>query len=723
MNCGIILPLLFLLIIVVFFGGIAAGLLFYLSRLNKRMKAIGDTPLSKAGELRDGLSKVHGQVVGQGEPLVSPLSKTPCVYYRFKVEEQRTRTVSGGPRSGAHTHTYWHPVIDDKKAIRCSLEDQTGRADVQLLEAEMVLDTRAHERSGMLRDASPKLKDMLWEEYGYSTKGILFTKSVRYSEQVIQEGDVLFVLGDVQTRKGRPPLFAKGEHPFIIADRNEAGVLTHYKRKITWCYVGLVATAVLSILFSAVPLFFLLLVLFASSKMPAPSTPNVPVAAPPVQAPPPPEEIQRRPPPPDRPAVGGLPAPDRPAVGAVPVERPRGDQAIKPERADEKKPEPGRAAVNWAVEPDAVGPPPGPLNLKGSLPAPFMGLVVLSTSAHSSMLAMAPPGIKDKSQVQVYDLRQMKPVGKLIRGSFGAFNQKFALSPDGAYFATLAPTAARSTVEVWSAATGESVRKIEVDPDPQMKVSMFDFVWDNHLITLKHKGEFVDFEVECAYQVWDLKTGAEVTHFSYDLRFIPRWGTFTPGRHYMVMEHTRGKGEFHIVFWDLRTGQQAGDLRFQGKDDPWGQASGIAFTPDGEKMALLWRLANGQDRWLRLYCFDVKSGKKLRDVPRIDSKALRGEHPWIKGGTFSIQWLPDGSGLLLFGYLLVDYESGAVVWKIGPEPMSDNAIANRRFLDPDHVTTQEGKSFSQKLTILTLPRAEIDAAVKKARQAARDAAK
>jgi WD40 repeat protein len=348
---------------------------------------------------------------------------------------------------------------------------------------------------------------------------------------------------------------------------------------------------------------------------------------------------------------------------------------------------------------------------------PFMGLAVYSSAPDSTILAMAPPDSRDKNQVEVYDLRSMKRVGVPIRGEFGGFNQKFAVSPDGAYFATIQPKAPRAVVEVFSSATGRSVRSIEVDADPQMKVSMFDFVWDEHLITLKHKGEFVDFEVDCTYQVWDLKTGAESARFGYDLRFLPRWGAFTPGRRYMVMEHTSGREGFHILFWDLRTGERVGDLEFQGKGDPWGQASGLAFTPDGEKMALLWRLAQGQERSFRLFCFDVKTGAKLREA-KIANESQRGEYPWLKGGPSSVQWVPDGSGLLLFGHLLVDYESGAVVSKVGPEPKSDLELVERRFLDRDHVTTLEGTTFKKNLAVLTLPRAQIDANAKKARDAA-----
>lgn len=47
MSCGFIFPLFFLLIVLLFFAGIVTGLLIYLARLKKRLKAIGDTLLSK----------------------------------------------------------------------------------------------------------------------------------------------------------------------------------------------------------------------------------------------------------------------------------------------------------------------------------------------------------------------------------------------------------------------------------------------------------------------------------------------------------------------------------------------------------------------------------------------------------------------------------------------------------------------------------------------------
>ena len=87
---------------------------------------------------------------------------------------------------------------------------------------------------------------------------------------------------------------------------------------------------------------------------------------------------------------------------------------------------------------------------------------------------------------------------------------------------------------------------------------------------------------------------------------------------------------------------------------------------------------------------------------------------WFDGGVRSLVWCPDRSGWVLFGHLLVDRPSGAVVWHLPPEPRGSQEIVPRLFLDADHVSTVEGQ-FEKKLSILTLPRAQIDAAVKAAR--------
>jgi hypothetical protein len=403
------------------------------------------------------------------------------------------------------------------------------------------------------------------------------------------------------------------------------------------------------------------------------------------------------------PAAGPVIPPNR----DVPPPQPPAQPPKPPVRPPPKPPDPPKEppeqnnGVPWEMKPDPVPEGKDPVNANGSIPLPFGGLVVYSTSPHSPFVAVSQP--KDKNRLQVYDLRQMKPVGAVIQGKFDGFVQKLVLSPDGAYFATLLQKAPKEAVEVWSVATGKSVCKIEVDADPEMKVGTLDFASKDRLLTAKHRGQFPLPEANTIYEVWDVKTGAKVSEFGFDLVLSRKWAEFSPARKSLVLEQTDGGRGYHMVAWDLTTGKPAGEFAFQGKNDQWGQAAGIAFSPDGEKMAMLWRLGNKPQSWGRLLCWEVKTGRKLVDH-NIGYELNGIDSLWFKGGTTCIQWLPDGSGWLLFGHAVVDYQSGATVAKVGKEPKWDGEIADRRFVDRDHLTSVEGGAFDKKLVLQTLPR-------------------
>jgi hypothetical protein len=370
----------------------------------------------------------------------------------------------------------------------------------------------------------------------------------------------------------------------------------------------------------------------------------------------------------------------------------------------------------WQMKPD----PPadkiaGPFNLKGSIPVAFMGSVVFPTGP-SPYVAVTPGGVKGQTVLQVYDLRTLKPVGQPLQAKFDAFTcWPPVLSPDGAYLAAVPKDRDKAGVEVWTTATGKSTT-IEVDDTPKIKIGLVDFVGKGELFTMKHEHQFPDPSQTATYQVWDVKTGKDVSTFSYNLCFHGKWGGFSPGRKFLLLEETDGARGYHLLSFDIARGKQIGVFEFQGKKEPWGQAAGIAFSPDGEEVAMLWRLGQRPPAWGKLLCWDVRTGKKLvdhllgYDPPQIDSL-------WGDGGPRTLQWLPDKSGWLLFNHLLVDRESGAIVYRISPEPGFSGAIVERRFLDRDHVTTLEG-TFEKQLRVIALPREQIDAAVKKAREKA-----
>jgi WD40 repeat protein len=338
----------------------------------------------------------------------------------------------------------------------------------------------------------------------------------------------------------------------------------------------------------------------------------------------------------------------------------------------------------WEVEPDpAPAQARPPAGIEQAPPIPFREHLIYPSFAYSAVVGYVPPG-KDAGRLEFADLRRMKRIGTTVQpqGKLGDYRQ-MAVSPDGAYLAAIVKGDA-NIVEVWSIATGKSLYRIKVDENPQMKVGMIDFAGKDRLLTMKHKGLFVLAETDSTYQVWDLKTGGELTQFTIPLVFSHKWGAISPGGRYLAMEQT-AEG-YHIVFWDLTTGKLAGQFDFQGQKDPWGQASGLAFTPDGEKLAMVWILGKKPDCFCRLLSWDVSTHKLLHDH-RIGYEISSMPSVWSAGGAKSLQWVPDGSGWLLVGHLLVDAESGAVVGKIPPEPHWDGEVINRRFLGTNFVTS------------------------------------
>ena len=376
--------------------------------------------------------------------------------------------------------------------------------------------------------------------------------------------------------------------------------------------------------------------------------------------------------------------------------------------ADPKdQPEPG-----WDVKPDpAPDPVQGPFDTKASIPVAFQGKVVFPTRP-SAFVAVTPAGTKD--QMVGYDLRTMKPVGKPIQATFN--HDALVLSPDGAYLAGLVRDKQLPhlpVVEVWDVTTGKSLRTIPLD-DKRMSVGLLDFAGKDQIITEKAT------EPDVTYQLWDVTTGKELQHFTYRLDFHPKWGAISPGGRYLLMEETDTFSGYHMLCWDLAAGQKVGDVELQGPKDRWGQACGIAFSPDGEEVAMLWRLGD-KDVWGRLFCWDVKTGRKTLNlaIPRIlkDQDSL-----WFNGGPRSLQWMPDRRGWWLFGHLLIDHDTGAVVGKTPPEPNSLGP-ADRSILDADHVTAEGGGPFDKTIVVQTLPREEIDAAIKKVHEQAKEESK
>jgi hypothetical protein len=225
-------------------GGVAAWSIF---KNRKRYMLIEGTQRVKVEQLQPGLYQLHGQAVAMGPLLSSPLTNSRCIYFRFLLEEQRTRSVSSGARGAMRTETYWHPIIDDVQATPAAIDDGSGWAEVEFKDAETVLKVHASRQSGFIQSAPPAVKKRLEKLYNHSTKGWFFEKSTRYTETIIQEGDDLFILGEAVPRdkQGKRFCLIKDKHPLLVSDKDASELARHYKMYFWLSCVGAVGAVLL----------------------------------------------------------------------------------------------------------------------------------------------------------------------------------------------------------------------------------------------------------------------------------------------------------------------------------------------------------------------------------------------------------------------------------------------------------------------------------------------
>ena len=758
------------------FGMVAFGLcLFFFLRNRAKITSIESAQAVDVGDLDDGYWKTSGRVVALEEPLVSPMTRTECVFFLFRVEELKTRTVSTydhqsrGRRTGTRTETYWETVVTDRQAITCAVKDKTGSARIELSDAETVFSPSAHSTSGTFQNCPERLQRTLSKRYGFATKGLIFNKGLRYTETVIEEGDKLFVIGDVEIGRGGAPVFVRGDKPFIVSDRSEAKLLAHFRTRATWSLVGAVLVGVLTPVLAALP------VLMTKSQpgrndanpLAAPRDGRADPGRPPQNNPvvPGPNNLPR--PPQNNPALPPAPGANNPRPDPItqaltelrspdPLARARGAVALvntvpEPARRDEvlsalrpvttdadfhartwalkaveawekpgptaERPNPVQeghhyrqdpikelpaVAVPWTAALDPLPAPPGaPGKAWPVIPLGFLHKTVRFPALPSSFVAVNPKQPTGQPEVegltQVYNLQTGRATGKPFVAKV-ALGERFALSSDGGYLAgrvTGGPSEA--TIEVIESATGRSVRRIEAGRGKDFAFPI-GFVGADRLLTMTHEGRFPDAGEKTEYKVWDVRTGDVLSEFSFDLVYHTKWAGLSGGGRYLVFQEARTVIGQRLVIFDLTTGKVAGDVMLQPKSEPFGQAAGIVFSPDGKEFAMLWRLGKRPDLWGQVLVFDAATGTRLA-THKLGYEMKNFDSLWSEGGPDCIQWVPDGSGWLICGHLVVDRKTGAVTGRIGAEPKWHGEMPPRRFVGPGLVTTTVTSGLDTGLTL------------------------
>lgn len=171
--------------------GAGAGVFFFTRGFAawRHMRLVEDTPTSKIRSMALGRVEVQGRAEGKAA-LDAPLTGRPCVWYRWRIEEE----------VGDSKHRRWRTLEQgDSNAWPFYVEDETGRIPVDPQGANI---DAPHDLSRVNPDLVGPLGDFV-RERGIRTQGFLgMRRKLRFTEWHIAPGDLLYVLGVAQERGG-----------------------------------------------------------------------------------------------------------------------------------------------------------------------------------------------------------------------------------------------------------------------------------------------------------------------------------------------------------------------------------------------------------------------------------------------------------------------------------------------------------------------------------------
>jgi hypothetical protein len=137
-------------------------------------------------------AKFSGRVEQYQEPLKAPLSKRACVAYRFKVEQY----VKVGKNE------YWRTLVETSEirpfVVTCKTDTLLVIPKKTPKNYESYFVSEKTLSSGILEDFKPELKYMLLREGINLEKILIKSKTLRYTERILELGEKVVVGGVVK---------------------------------------------------------------------------------------------------------------------------------------------------------------------------------------------------------------------------------------------------------------------------------------------------------------------------------------------------------------------------------------------------------------------------------------------------------------------------------------------------------------------------------------------
>lgn len=198
--------------------GIAAAVAGY--RAYRRLhlaRVIEDTPTSKIRSAPQGYVELQGKAqLMDGPPIIAPLSGLPCVWYRYRVEEEQKVQVQG------RAERRWTTVDEGESTDLFWLEDRTGRVVIDPEGAEVTprgKDTWHSHAGAVLRGRPAPVTAYLHSHPGGNRR--------RFSEWRLAAGQPLYAIGVLKAVKSHthPPTVAEEVRELLQAWKGDQDTL------------------------------------------------------------------------------------------------------------------------------------------------------------------------------------------------------------------------------------------------------------------------------------------------------------------------------------------------------------------------------------------------------------------------------------------------------------------------------------------------------------------
>lgn len=233
----------------------------------ERRKLIIDTPTSPIAQAPGGgLVEIKGRILPSEQGvIVGPFSGRQGVFVRVVVQEYRSSGKSG----------HWHTVFNQAQEREFWVDDGSGQhARVRPTGASYNLALATVQSSGTFNDASPQVEAFL-NAYGLkSTSWLGLNKSMRYQEEMLCPGELLYAIGPSMRVPGGPPVHdgyrtvpgtiltmyatSGGKGELILTNKSEQELVANLR---TGFIVGVVMT-VIGVLMTAVAVLGTLVMVF-----------------------------------------------------------------------------------------------------------------------------------------------------------------------------------------------------------------------------------------------------------------------------------------------------------------------------------------------------------------------------------------------------------------------------------------------------------------------------